>query len=179
MRLEKLTVCSITSAVNFLCFSVTGLAYAMGPAPQGGQGQVGGLMLLGPLLIFFILIPYLFYKYVNGLVNIVLGIVILGFRIVFFKELPLIGTVYSVPGESIFKAEAVDARVLMLFYLFAGIFISIGAYRLYVRKLNTIPNTSNSSSNMPLDKIKEAKQLLDEGSISEDEFNRIKEKVLK
>ena len=41
---------------------LTGLAYAMGPTPQGGQGQGGGLMGFLPLVIIFVIFYFLLIR---------------------------------------------------------------------------------------------------------------------
>jgi preprotein translocase subunit YajC len=40
----------------------TGLAYAMGPAPQGGQGAGGGLMGFLPLILIFVIFYFLLIR---------------------------------------------------------------------------------------------------------------------
>jgi preprotein translocase subunit YajC len=40
----------------------TELAYAMGPAPQGGQGQGGGLMGFLPLILIFVIFYFLLIR---------------------------------------------------------------------------------------------------------------------
>jgi len=40
----------------------TELAYAMGPAPQGGQGQGGGLMGFLPLVLIFVIFYFLLIR---------------------------------------------------------------------------------------------------------------------
>lgn len=176
-RTEKFLVYII---VCFIQLCVLGTAYPMSGPPGGQVAGTGGSGVLNIIpIIFLIGLFYVFYKYVNSLVNIVIGIVVLICRFMFFKEIPLIGTVFSMPGDNILKAEVIDARILYVIYLYAAIFISIGAYKLYLNRLNSTTIPENTFSNMSLDKIKEAKQLLDEGSITDDEFNKIKEKVLK
>ncbi len=41
---------------------LTGLAYAMGPAPQGGQGAGGGLMGFLPLILIFVIFYFLLIR---------------------------------------------------------------------------------------------------------------------
>ncbi|MDH4230836.1 MAG: preprotein translocase subunit YajC [Nitrospirota bacterium] len=41
---------------------LTGLAYAMGPTPQAGQGQGGGLMGFLPLIIIFVIFYFLLIR---------------------------------------------------------------------------------------------------------------------
>jgi preprotein translocase subunit YajC len=40
----------------------TGLAYAMGPNPQGGQGQGGGLLGFLPLILIFVIFYFLLIR---------------------------------------------------------------------------------------------------------------------
>ncbi len=40
----------------------TGLAYAMGPAPQGGQGAGGGLMGFLPMILIFVIFYFLLIR---------------------------------------------------------------------------------------------------------------------
>lgn len=41
---------------------LTGLAYAMGPNPQGGQGQGGGLLGFLPLILIFVIFYFLLIR---------------------------------------------------------------------------------------------------------------------
>ncbi len=41
---------------------LTGMAYAMGPAPQGGQGAGGGLMGFLPLILIFVIFYFLLIR---------------------------------------------------------------------------------------------------------------------
>jgi preprotein translocase subunit YajC len=41
---------------------LTGLAYAMGPSPQGGQGAGGGLMGFLPLILIFVIFYFLLIR---------------------------------------------------------------------------------------------------------------------
>jgi preprotein translocase subunit YajC len=40
----------------------TGIAYAMGPNPQGGQGQGGGLLSFLPLVLIFVIFYFLLIR---------------------------------------------------------------------------------------------------------------------
>jgi putative oligomerization/nucleic acid binding protein len=113
------------------------------------------------------------------------GVGIITFAVSCFKEIPFIGTVLTLPGENILNAKVVDPV-----FKYMLILIGIGAIIygiLYLVKqsdstlvpnINVSSNSVASHSNSKLSYIKEAKDLLDSGAITDEEFNKIKTKLL-
>lgn len=75
-----------------------------------------------------------------------------------FKEVPLIGTVFLIPGDSIFKAKMTDPLVRYALFLIGGLFTAYGI-RLQIRigfssplkesGENAIPRRSANSRRKP------------------------------
>lgn len=105
-----------------------------------------------------------------------------------FKDIPFIGTVFLIPGDNIMNAKMANPLLRHALFLIGGAFTALGIF-LQVKTGfgNALNKTSQrmdegksvDSTGIHLNEIREAKELLDSGAISEEEFSRIKEKLIK
>lgn len=102
-----------------------------------------------------------------------------------FTELPLIGTVFLMPGDRVIDAKLVDPGLRHVLFLAGGVLAAAGVF-LQLRgsfgeesKAAHQVGTAAHSTCISLTGIREAKELLDSGAISGEEYKRIKEKLIK
>lgn len=113
------------------------------------------------------------------------GVGLIAFAASCFTEVPLIGTVFLMPGDKIFNARVVDPGLRHVLFLTGGIFAAAGVF-LHLRGALNDQSKSASEGATPahatcisLTGIREAKELLDSGAISGKEYKRIKEKLIR
>ena len=139
--------------------------------------------MLGIVLIIFLIMTA--GKKFSGAANIVIGCAVLLFAVTCFKDVPFIGTVFVLPGENIMNAKMANPAIKMILMLVGAALSAIGIYSL-VKQGNVesgAPDKTSTTSNYSstkdtLSSIKEAKDLLDSGAITEEEFTKIKSKYL-
>ena len=120
-------------------------------------------------------------SFVN-ILTILIGVGIIVFASMCFTSVPFIGTVFALPGDNIMNAKIVNPAIRIFAFLLGGAFAIMGVF--FQLKIgsdtgakesaaNTIVS-ENRESKLNLSGIKEAKELLDYGAITEEEFNKIK-----
>lgn len=114
------------------------------------------------------------------------GVGLIAFASSCFTEVPLIGTVFLMPGDKIINARMVDPGLRHVLFLTGGVLAAAGVF-LHLRgslsaddsKVASQGGTAAHATCVSLTGIREAKELLDSGAISGEEYQRIKEKLIR
>lgn len=120
----------------------------------------------------------MFARALGNLVLILVGAGIVLFAYICFQEVPVVGTVFMVPGDGIENAKMSN---LFVRYGLMSLGIGLVVYGIYVNTItDNTPMTKEQSdlNHVDLNGIKQAKELLDSGSISQEEYDKIKEKII-
>jgi len=126
-------------------------------------------------------------KVFSSIFMILIGIVTLIFAYSCFTDIPFIGTVFLIPGDNVLNARAASPMFRIGLFLIGlalvllGIFLPgrIGTNSSLNPSNHNLKGTDNNLNTINLRGIKEAKDLLDAGVITRDEYNAIKSKLIK
>jgi hypothetical protein len=118
----------------------------------------------------------------NNTLTFCVGGVILLFAANCFTSVPILGTIFLMPWDDIRYAQVANPAIRIVAFLIGGIFVIMGVF-FQVRigfnkyaKESEVNDTLNEKREIKLNLsgIKEAKDLLDSGAITEEEFKKIK-----
>lgn len=122
----------------------------------------------------------------GNIIMVLIGISMIVFASTCFKDVPLIGTVFLMPGENVMNAKMANPILRYALFLIGAIFTAFGIF-LQTRTgfANALGESSHDTVNdkpisdgVNLSGLKEAKELLDSGAITDEEYAKIKNKFI-